>query len=125
MFNLATSITCFSIGHREQPETTLRPKNLLLLRVALPSSPPAVDEGGDADDGDNGADDGGNGNADELPGGGLGFRGLREDEGGDVGRERSEGNRGRRRRRRGICWEKGRLIRGSCGTGKWYLRVWR
>lgn len=75
--------------------------------------PPAVDEGGNCRDYGGECNGNGNGNGERFVRRGFGFGGLREDKGGNVGREVSIGGegrrrRGRRRRERGrrVEWEK-------------------
>lgn len=60
-----------------------------------------TDEGGDGDN-ECSSDDGGESDWEEFVGGGTGFWGVRENEGGDVGRKGGKGDRRRRRRRRRV-----------------------
>jgi len=60
-----------------------------------------TDEGGDGD-GECSSDDSGESDWEEFVGGGIGFWGVRENEGGDVGRKGGKGDRRRRRRGRGV-----------------------
>lgn len=60
-----------------------------------------TDEGRDGDD-ECGSENGGESDGKKFVGGGIGFWGVRENEGGDIGRKGGKGDRRRRRRRRRV-----------------------
>lgn len=96
--------------------------SLVVGEVSLVSPAASVIKGDDAQDNESG-DDSRDGDDEEFLGSGFGFRGLREDERGDVGWERCECGRGRRWWRGRVGREKGGLVRGR--SGKWDLGWWR
>jgi hypothetical protein len=91
------------------PDGTIGRENLVVGgRVKIPATSPEVNKSGNGYD-NGSAGDGGESDREEFIVRGIGFRRVRENEGGDVGRERSKGEWRRRRRRgrdRRVVWEK-------------------
>jgi hypothetical protein len=94
--------TCSRIcSYLESVTVTGSTVSLVVGEVSLVSPAASVIKGDDAQDNESG-DDSRDGDDEEFLGSGFGFRGLREDERGDVGWERCECGRGRR-------WWRGRV----------------